>query len=253
MRGNKHYLDVKAEPRHKEILKNHSIRVYQVILSPGEQTEFHLHNKGTIYIVIKGGKISTHKLSGSGRCPTHISHKTPLIRRIQLIMRKALFLPQVLPEGFVFYMPSHRFPIIHRASSSPQNTAPMNLIGIEILNHIEINDSYTFPDSAALLKNSSFVIYKMPLLPFDEVILDDLPTNGLFVPGGDDLVFSQEGSKKRMASHPVYYFNEKESWKISNELKTKGSVYIILLEDYIDRRRRTPDLSTLRGQGLCGI
>lgn len=127
------YVEVDEEPLHQEIFRNREFRVYRAVLKPGVATDYHRHSKNTVYAALQGGRITTEKMKGTPACPTVLSKSLSLSKRLKLIVQKIFQNSIEIENGFVFYMPSRDFPVIHRAVASVSNSRNMELLGIEIL------------------------------------------------------------------------------------------------------------------------
>lgn len=126
------FVPVEQEPLHKELFRNSKIRLYRAVLLPGVRTAVHRHDQDTVYIVCSGGKIRTTLFPGSRRCPTVLPAWITIFEKVRLIAGKLKTGALNLPAGFLFYMPSQTYPVIHAAVSDKTNTGPMDLIGIEL-------------------------------------------------------------------------------------------------------------------------
>jgi len=129
----KSFVDVDSEPLHHEEFQNDYIRIYRALLEPGKSTKFHRHSRDTLYLVFKGGEISTEKMKGTPSCPTILARGLPVSGKLRLAYEKIFFRYLSLETGFFFYMPSKRSPVIHRAITSKSNHESMDLLGVEIL------------------------------------------------------------------------------------------------------------------------
>ncbi len=133
MKSRTAFVEVSDEPLHQEVYRNDHVRVYRAILKPGYSTDFHRHSKNTLYVTIRGGNIMTRTMKGTHACPTVLSKRVSLIKRICLLFQKIFSNSLNLFNGFVFYMASERNPVIHKATASSKNGFNMDLMGIEVL------------------------------------------------------------------------------------------------------------------------
>jgi hypothetical protein len=127
------FVDVNQEPLHQELLSNSYFRVYRALLTPGKETEYHRHFRNTLYIVCSGGRISTRLLAGSPACPNILPKGLSWQLKLKLLIGKWLTGNLDLPTGFLFYMPSKDFPVVHKAAASATNAVDLDLLGIEII------------------------------------------------------------------------------------------------------------------------
>lgn len=125
-------IPVKRELNHHEIYESLYTRIYVATLEPGQETQFHSHNVDTLYIAIKGGKIQTLRHPLDEGCPNIVVKKYSLIYKIQLLLEKIRKKPLTLVDGFIFFMPSGRKKVVHKAIASIDNNQAMVLLGIEI-------------------------------------------------------------------------------------------------------------------------
>ncbi len=78
---------VEQEPYHRTVFQNQNVRIYDVILPPGDQTLFHVHSFDSFAIVVGGGKLKGER---PGRPPGEfpmltgsVAFNTPFTHRIQ--------------------------------------------------------------------------------------------------------------------------------------------------------------------------
>lgn len=125
------FVEVINEPLHIQVLDNSFLRIYRTVINPGENTEFHRHSRNTLYIVSKGGDIQTELMMKNPSCPTILPKGLKLRDKVKLAAQKVFCDFITLPQGFLFYMPSYHYPVIHRACSSMHNGDAMELVGVE--------------------------------------------------------------------------------------------------------------------------
>jgi len=126
------YVEVAAEPLHKEIHADSYFRAYQANLAPGQATVYHRHSEDTLYLVIKGGRMSTRNFKGCKRGPMLFPRSFPLYKKLWLALQNLFAGSAYLPTGLSFFMPSRKHPSIHLAAASPHNREAVWLIGIEL-------------------------------------------------------------------------------------------------------------------------
>jgi quercetin dioxygenase-like cupin family protein len=161
------YVPVKDEPMHVQILENPFVRVYTASLAPGEKTMFHRHSEDTIYIVLSGGDVSTELLDASQSCPAELPRSLRLHSKLWMGLRKFFNGKLRLYAGFFFFMPSKKFPTIHRAAASKNNQKDVDLIGVEILKKSNGNAEVNF-DKKYFKKDfdsDNFGIYQFKIQP----------------------------------------------------------------------------------------
>ncbi len=127
------WVEVADEPLHKEVLSDKHFRIYRVSLSPGQATQFHRHSEDTIYVVTKGGRMSTRTLKGFKPSPMVFARSFPFCRKLWLGLQVVFTGSAWLPDGLAFFMPSRSHPSVHRAAASRRNRSAVCLIGIEML------------------------------------------------------------------------------------------------------------------------
>ncbi len=150
------FVDVNQEPLHQELISNSYFRVYRAVLTPGKATEYHRHFRNTLYIVCKGGRISTQLLAGSPACPNILPKGLPWRLKLKLLMGKWVTGTLDLPPGFLFYMPSWVrsntsciTPVLAR-SADPVWRASMNRSPIRFMKHSlpgSLGDAATLPQN----------------------------------------------------------------------------------------------------------
>lgn len=163
------FVDVDQEPLHKELFSNSHFRVYRALLTPGRETEYHRHFRNTLYIVCKGGRINTELLSGSPACPNILPKGLSWKVKLKLLVGKLFSGNLDLSAGFLFYMPSRDFPVVHKASASRKNMENMNLLGIEILHkNAELPTSMDNQLGGRVIDTDDAAVYRILLEPEQE-------------------------------------------------------------------------------------
>jgi hypothetical protein len=126
------YVEVADEPLHKEVYANRYFRAYLATLSPGQGTYYHRHSEDTLYLVIKGGRMSTINFKGYKRSPMVFPRSFPFYKKLWLALQNVFTGSVHLPDGLFFFMPTKKHPSIHLAAASPRNRDEVCLMGIEI-------------------------------------------------------------------------------------------------------------------------
>jgi len=165
----KAFVDVCDEPLHREVYKNEFLRLYRAMLEPGTGTEFHRHSKDTIYLVLRGGMVSSEKMEGTASCPTILAKSLSIKSRLSLLIQKVFTGKLYLGRGFVFYMPSKKKPVIHKAKASNGNDGIMDLLGIEILFTIPEKKRSTSSFGSVELETDAIVVRRFKIKAFQAV------------------------------------------------------------------------------------
>lgn len=101
-----HYVEVRDEPYHRHRFENARIRLYDVLIPPGETSLFHRHSRNTVYVVIQATKVS-NRLPGSSA------------------------LEVALRQSAVSYLPQREKPLIHAVGNIGDTDA--RLVGVELI------------------------------------------------------------------------------------------------------------------------
>jgi hypothetical protein len=126
------YVEVANEPLHKEVYANRYFRAYLATLSQGQTTAYHRHSEDTLYLVIKGGRMSTTNYKGHPRSPMVFPCSFPFYKKLWLALQSDFVGSVYLPAGLSFFMPTRERPSIHKAAASPHNRDEVRLMGIEM-------------------------------------------------------------------------------------------------------------------------
>ncbi len=126
------YVEVADEPLHREVYGDRYFRVYIADLSPGQATRYHRHSEDTVYLVIKGGRMSTVSFKGYERSPMVFPRAFPFYKKIWFALQNVFTGSVHLPDGLFFFMPTKEHPSIHMAAASPRNREKVSLMGIEL-------------------------------------------------------------------------------------------------------------------------
>jgi len=226
--GATEFVDVDREPLHKELLSNSHFRVYRALLTPGRETEYHRHLRNTLYIVCKGGRINTKLLSGSAACPNILPKGLSWKLKLKLLIGKIVTGNLDLPAGFLFYMPSRDFPVVHKASASGNNMGDMDLLGIEIMqgnagcptktdNHL----------GGSVIDTDDAAVYRLSLEPDQKnrELLCEAPCLVVSISAFAEV--ETNGSSLRIAPGECRYFDSGSVLNISNLRNTGNDLVLI--------------------------
>jgi hypothetical protein len=126
------YFEVADDPLHKEVYADRYFRAYMAILSPGQATHYHRHSEDTVYIAINGGRIENKNFKGYKRSPMGFPRAFPFLRKLWFALQGVFTGSVYLPDGFFFFMPTQKYPSIHKAAASSHNRDVVRLMGIEV-------------------------------------------------------------------------------------------------------------------------
>lgn len=125
------WVDVSIEPHHLEQFRTHGVRVYEVRIPPGTPTQFHRHDRDTIYVLTAGGRFRSQE-PGHQRSRTALGRSTPLPTQLRLLaarLRRGWF---EMPTGTVILQPHRSLPLIHRVTAHPFNSGDVAMVGVEL-------------------------------------------------------------------------------------------------------------------------
>jgi hypothetical protein len=224
------FVDVNQEPLHQELLSNSYFRVYRALLTPGRETEYHRHFRNTLYIVCKGGRISTELLSGSPACPNILPKGLSWKLKLKLLLGKIVTGNLDLPPGFLFYMPSKDFPVVHKAAASEKNAEDMDLLGIEIMqgsadSSIKANNQL----DGSVIDTDDAAVYRFFLEPDQKNKKLHCEAPCLVVSITASAEVEANGSSICIAPGECRYFDAGTLLRISNALNNSGDLFIILV------------------------
>ena len=85
------YVEVRDEPRHRRRFEDEHVRVYDVLIPPGDTTLYHRHTRDTMYVAVNEATVRDRTwgedeartgtaLAGSAMCRPHLSR--PLIHQV---------------------------------------------------------------------------------------------------------------------------------------------------------------------------
>jgi hypothetical protein len=127
------WVEVAQEPNHKAMFENGQIRVYVAVIPPGRETDYHRHDKDTLYVVLQGGKNTSRTLPGSKSTKYVFPKSVGLMRKIKWVLTRLIYGWVDLPESIYFLMHNEGNPVIHKVRASEDNPRDMRLMGIEFL------------------------------------------------------------------------------------------------------------------------
>lgn len=222
------FVDVDQEPLHKELFSNSHFRVYRALLTPGRETEYHRHFRNTLYIVCKGGRISTELLSGSPACPNILPKGLSWKVKLKLLVGKLFTGNLDLSAGFLFYMPSRDFPVVHKASASGKNMENMDLLGVEIMQkYAELPTSMDNQLGGRVIDTDDAAVYRL-FLESDQKnrkILCEAPCLVVSISASAEV--ETNGSYLCIAPGECRYFHAGTSLEIASASDVGGELVII--------------------------
>jgi hypothetical protein len=98
---------IDQEPNHRCVLKNKSLRVFDVRFLPGEVSLYHRHEADSVFICLEGANVTSEE---PGK---------PLIPR------------PPIPSRHIYYRPYSRCPLTHRVRNL--DSTPFRILDIEVL------------------------------------------------------------------------------------------------------------------------
>ena len=223
------FVEVNDEPLHREVYKNDHIRIYRAILKPGDSTDFHRHSKNTLYVSLRGGNITTETMKGTPACSTVLSMRVSLIRRILLLFQKVLCSSLNIYSGFIFYVPSEKNPVIHRAIASSKNLANMDLMGIEILfsnlMKYKVKDIY----GKIEIKTNEIMACRICVNPNQKLSGKDLCGDGIIIVLSGKLDIKGKLEYTYLNAGDYYWTGDESIQEIENQcLKQMEILYILI-------------------------
>ena len=133
---------VEQEPRHRIVFQNQNVRIYDVLIPPGDQTLFHTHSFDNVAIAVSGGTGRDEML---GRPAREVSLRT----------------------GNVGFSKATNAPYTHRLENV--GTTPLRIVGLEVLSSSSspgvpavLN---TVPGHQLVLENDRVTIYRVSIDP----------------------------------------------------------------------------------------
>lgn len=175
------WVDVSVEPHHVERIRTDRLRVYEVTIEPGTATQFHRHNRDTIYIRTASGRSRSEE---PGQQPTQAStgRSARLTTRLRLrISRKFSHGWLQIPFGTVILQQHKRLPLIHRVTAHESNQRPLRMIGVELQPDYQLPQP--LPETQQLraeFPGTHWPVYRLRLRPQTHATLT-LPGGGVLV------------------------------------------------------------------------
>lgn len=133
------WVDVSVEPHHVEQFRAAGVRVYEVTIQPGTATQFHRHDRDTVYVLTAGGRFRSEE-PGQQRSRTSLGRSTGMLSQLRLWASRTLHGWLRMATGTVILQPHRAYPLIHRVLAHPSNPGPIRMIGVEL------QDDYRAPD-----------------------------------------------------------------------------------------------------------
>jgi hypothetical protein len=229
MKSRTAFVEVSDEPLHKEVYRNEHVRVYRAILKPGDSTDFHRHSKNTLYVTIRGGNIRTKTMKGTHACPTVLSKRVSLNKRICLLFQKVFSNSLNLFNGFVFYMASERNPVIHKATASGKNSFNMDLMGIEVLLSNKMKYSVKDIYGNIEIKSDEIMACRIPLNSHQKISGENLHGDGLIIVLSGELGIKGNQECAYLKIGDLYWTGDESILEIENQgLKQMEILYVVV-------------------------
>jgi hypothetical protein len=125
------WVDVSVEPHHVEQFRAAGVRVYEVSIDPGTATQFHRHDRDTVYVITAGGRFRSEE-PGHQRNRTSLGRSTSLLSQLRLLATRTAHGWLRMANGTVILQPHHTYPLIHRVLAHPSNAGPIRMVGVEL-------------------------------------------------------------------------------------------------------------------------
>jgi hypothetical protein len=125
------WVDVSVEPHHVEQFHAAGVRVYEVTIDPGTATQFHRHDRDTVYVITAGGRFRSEE-PGHQRSRTSLGRSTSLLSQLRLLATRTVHGWLRMANGTVILQPHHAYPLIHRVLAHPSNAGPIRMVGVEL-------------------------------------------------------------------------------------------------------------------------
>ncbi len=232
MKSKEYFVEVNDEPLHQEVYKNDYVRIYRAILKPGESTNFHRHSKNTLYITLQGGSITTEKMRGAPACPTVVSKRVSLNTRIRLLFQKVFYSYLNIFNGFVFYMPSEKNPVIHKAIASCNNSFNMDLIGIEVLSSNLTKYKKKNLYGKIEIESSDIVVSRIIMNPNQKLSRKELYEDGIIIALSGRLEINGKQGHTILKTGDYYLIDDKSIQVIVNQGLNKMEFIYIICKEY---------------------
>ena len=162
------YVEVRDEPRHRHKFENERVRLYDVLIPPGDTTLYHRHSENTVYVIIQGSRFRSQLAGGPP-----VENDLPL--------RAAFFETQA------------ENPIIHQVSNIGDRTA--RLIGVEIYEKDETITREPFTAAHSTLPAAFDVFQSLSQVRIYRVYLAPGQSTGAFGAGFSSMMIFLNGGK----------------------------------------------------------
>ena len=230
MRLKPSFVDVNEEPLHQEVFKNAYIRIYRAILKPGIRTHFHRHSMNTVYVALRGGNISTEKMQGTPSCPTVLAESLSLSQRFSLLFQKIFYDALNIDSGFIFYIPSKRSPVIHRATASHSNNDNMVLLGIEILYSNGSQYRAIEHYGKIEIETDEIIAYRIYVNSNQELDGRKMNSHGIIIVLSGKIDIAEKGQCISLSAGDYYWALNESMKKIENRSLEQVEILYILLK-----------------------
>jgi hypothetical protein len=174
------YVEVRDEPRHRRRFENEFVRVYDVLIPPGDTTLYHHHTEDTFYVAVNEATVRD-RTWGEGDARTGTATAGTLLCR-----------------------PHRTRPLIHQVENV--GDAEMRLIGAEIRTSPAVTSATALdaPGHALVLERERLRAYALSLDPGESTGDVDYRFSGLtvFLTTATLLVRNPDGTERTMIHAP---------------------------------------------------
>ena len=185
-------------------------RVFEVVIEPGCWSQFHRHNRDTIYLRTTSGR-SKSEQPGQQLTPASLGRSTGLFTGAYLLARRRFRRGWLdIPAGTVMVQPNGTMPLIHRVAAHRSNQRALRLVGVELQDDYRL--PAPLPETAELraeIRDSRFAAYRLRIPQGAHAALS-LPCGGVFivVAGTARLSNEQETAKDQNRAGPTGWHRE---------------------------------------------
>jgi hypothetical protein len=132
------YVAVDDEPNHVEKFRSGGVRLYEATIPPGRATEFHRHDRDTLYVILAGGRFRSDE-PGQQHAGTRLGRSVTRPRQLRWLVRRALTGWLTMPTGTLLVQPHAAHPLIHRVIAAATNPLAIRMFGIEMHNAVHLS------------------------------------------------------------------------------------------------------------------
>lgn len=123
------WVPVAEEGMHPEQFRLAGARVYEAVMPAGATSDWHRHDRETLYVMTSGGRFRSEEAAETVR-DAEVGRSVTLLQKLRILSGRALGGWMHMPTGMVFMQHTGKHPYVHRVRNGDDH--PVSMLGVEL-------------------------------------------------------------------------------------------------------------------------